>query len=135
MTRKSTSDFFRRKTKIQKKFYRKSFQESGINSAILLKYTAAILILAILSNGFYIANHPEKEIASLIHIENRGNQLKLIFLPDSSEIRLGPESMISYSKNYIQKRLISLQGGLATNQNNQNETYFYLFSFYSQPRL
>lgn len=135
MTRKSTSDFFRRKTKIQKKFYRKSFQESGINSAILLKYTAAILILAILSNGFYIANQPEKEIASLIHIENRGNQLKLIFLPDSSEIRLGPESMISYSKNYIQKRLISLQGGLATNQNNQNETYFYLFSFYSQPRL
>ena len=108
LTRKSTSDFFRRKTKIQKKFYRKSFQESGINSAILLKYTAAILILAILSNGFYIANHPEKEIASLIHIENRGNQLKLIFLPDSSEIRLGPGSTISYSKNYIQKRLISL---------------------------
>ena len=98
------------KEKSWKKFYRKRFYKSSLKSTKLIKYAAVILIFAILGTGFYIANQPEKEIASLIHIENPGNQLKLIFLPDSSEIRLRPGSKISYSKNYIQKREISLQG-------------------------
>ena len=69
--------------------------------------------MVILGTGFYIINRinqPVQQIASVIHIENPGNKLKLIFLPDSSEIRLQSHSKITYSKDYSNNREVSLQG-------------------------
>ena len=101
------------KEKSWEKFSSDHLKKSYAKTSTFTKYAAAIAIMVILGTGFYSLNHinqPSQEIASLINIGNPGNKLKLIFLPDSSEIRLQPHSKITYSKDYNNNREVSLQG-------------------------
>ncbi|MCC4226888.1 FecR family protein [Zunongwangia profunda] len=101
------------KEKSWEKFSSNHLKHPYPKTSTFIKYAAAIAIMVILGTGFYILNrihHPAQQIASVIHIENPGNKLKLIFLPDSSEIRLQSHSKITYSKDYSNNREVSLQG-------------------------
>ncbi|MFC6858002.1 FecR family protein [Zunongwangia atlantica] len=98
------------KEKSWKNFYQTNYKKQKSTLTHFTKYAAAIAILVILGLSFFTINEPATETASLIHIENPGNISKLIFLPDSSEIRLKPKSKITYTKDYSTNREIRLHG-------------------------
>ncbi len=73
---------------------------------------AAVLLFVLIGTGIYFNNNSLAENAVVAEniIENTTSAIKLVVLPDSSKVELGPNSKIIYGNNFALNRKIQMNG-------------------------
>ncbi|WBL22775.1 FecR family protein [Zunongwangia sp. HRR-M8] len=92
-----------------KDFHQNTIKKKRSKKSIYLKYAAAVLVL-ILGGSFYFLKLPQQSKVSIVNISNPSDKTKLVYLPDSTEIRMYNHSKISYPQNFNKNRKVYLEG-------------------------
>ncbi|WBL25311.1 FecR family protein [Zunongwangia sp. HGR-M22] len=98
-----------KKEKSWEDFHQTTFKKKRRKKPFYLKYAAAV-ILFILVGSFYFWNEPQQTSASTVNISNPSDHTKVIYLPDSTAIRMYSNSKISYPPNFNKNRKVYLKG-------------------------